>query len=309
MIRYLAVILLGALAGCSGNPLENGGPDDGGGGGGPVEENVIPADLAKNLKAVKFIPASGGNPAQLTVEMFAIDTSPFTAEYIRNPALDVPGYTAFSVQEDPLDRMFVALVAQGGNGDVQAGAVADGGQFNRFFSGTYYSRESGASSVPTTGQVSYAGKYAGITNTGGPLPVPPGTPDEVIPGEPRRTTGDVFMNVNFDDNAVNGSVFNRRFVGRGGALESIALTVSDLDDNGEFLGEVEFDNTPDEQIGTYGGIIGGDDGSAMAGVIFLDNIFVTDDPRNDDFDNEVGVFVLPRCGTPGAPPICDNVNP
>jgi hypothetical protein len=307
-----AALLLGA---CSGNPMDDAGSGGGGGGGGGLIENPIPEELARNVNRISF----DAETDTLTVDVYALDDDPAVVTYQRNAALDVPGYRAFTVQDDPLDRMFVAMTAESADGSVEAAAISDGGQFNRYFSGTYYKRNSGRAPAPTTGQVSYAGTYAGITNLNAAgdnlLPVPPGTPDEAIPGEPLRTRGSAFLNVNFADSehgVVNGTIYNRQFVG-GAGLPSLALIAGDVDENGEFMGDVEFAGLPDEGTqGTYGGIFGGTNGSAVAGVVVLDNLFLPDDPREEvtkDFDAEVGVFVLPRCNQPGAPAICDNVRP
>lgn len=274
--------------------------------------NTIPSELAGDLKSISY-----NGSTTLTVDVSSLDIGDRTVSYVRNPAMDVPGYIGFSVQDDPLDRMFVALVAVSNSGDLQAGVVADGGQFNRYFRGGFYNRTSSAN-LPTTGQVSYAGNYAGITNiasTGGNLlPVAPGTPTDTLPGEPARTQGTVFLNVNFDDNSVNGTIYNRDFVDAAlaatGSLESLALTPAQIDSNGEFLGTVEFSGLPNEgKQGSYGGIFGGPGGrDEVAGIIYLTNIFLSTDARDTDFDSEVGVFVLPRCGTAGAPAICSQVN-
>ena len=276
---------------------------------GGLTDNTIPAGLAGNLTRISYDGAD-----TLTVEMWALDTGTFTATYERNPALDTAGYTGFSVQDDPLDRMFVALVASSTSGDLTAGVVADGGQFNRYFDGGFYGRSS-AANLPTTGQVSYAGTYAGITNISAPGdnldPVAPGTDPALIPGEPARTQGTIFLNVNFGDNAVNGVIYDRSFVDVGyGDLHDLALIETNIDANGEFLGVVEFDGRPEDGTqGSYGGIFGGPDGAGeVAGVISLTNIFLSDDVRDTNFDAEVGVFVLPQCGTPGAPAVCDQVN-
>lgn len=289
---------------------DTGGGDESGGGGegdgGELATNPVPASLAKSVERIKYDAAAD----ELIVEIKSLDDAPFTVNYERNRELDVPGYRAFSVQDDPLDRMFVAVAATGADGAVEAAAISDGGQFNRYFSGTYYKRNSG--NVPTTGQVSYAGHYAGITNLNAAgdhlLPVAPGTDPALLPAEPARTTGRAFLNVNFDDGAVNGVITDRRFVD-GGTLTDLALVDGEIDENGEFLGNVEFDGQPNGDIGDFGGVFGGRDGAAVAGTVALDNIFLPDDPRDSDLDAEVGVFVLPRCNQPGAPAICDQVNP
>lgn len=295
------------LTACSGNPMADAGSGDGGGGGGAPVENPVPENLAGDVSNITFDAATD----TLKVRMNSLDDAPQTVEYRRNPALDVPGYRGFSVQDDPLDRMFVAMTAESADGSVEAAAISDGGQFNRYYSGTYFRRNSG--NVPTTGQVSYAGTYAGVTNLNASgenlLPVPPGTDPALIPDEPMRTQGKVFLNVNFDDAAVNGVVTDRRLVG-GGSLKDVALVDGVIDENGQFTGEAEFDGRPDDgDQGDFGGVFGGRDGAAVAGTVVLDNIFLSDDPRNSEFDAEVGVFVLPRCNQPGAPAICDQVNP
>jgi len=295
-----------ALTGCGGSNPVNGSGGSGGSGastGGSLVENTIPEELAKNLTKISFDAASG----TLTVEMTSLDDPTSTATYTRNAALDVPGYTAFSAQNDALDRMFVALAAASSDGSVQAAVVGDGGQFNRFFSGGYYERLEG--NVPTSGLVSYAGTYGGVSNLNDPaggalLPTPPGTPGEIAPGQPRQTQGDIFLNVDFTDNTVNGAIYNHQFTD-GEALPSITLVVSDIDGNGEFLGSTEFTGRPDLGTnGTYGGIVGGTDGSSIAGIVALDTIFLPDDARDSNFDALIGVFVLDQCGGTGAPAVC-----
>ena len=308
MFRNLVSIgLIAGLAACGGgegnNPINGGG-----GGGGGTTQNDIPEELARNLQRINY----NADTDTLIVEISSLDSGDTTATYDRNAALDVPGYSAFTLQDDPLDRMFVALVAASTDGSVQAGVVADGGQFNRFFSGGFYER-TGPYSQPTTGQVSYAGAYAGITNLSAAgdnlLDPPPGTDPSLLPNEPRITVGTAFLNVSFGDNSVNGAIFDRSFADDGETLPDVTLVETALDNNGEFLGTVEFSGRPDEGgIGSFGGILGGEGATSVAGVIYLDSIYLSDDPRNSGFENEVGVFVLPQCGTPGAPAVCDGLN-
>ncbi|EPX86581.1 hypothetical protein ruthe_01398 [Rubellimicrobium thermophilum DSM 16684] len=104
---------------------------------------AIPSAIAGNLTRVAYNPADD----TLSVTLDSLDTTPISAVYRRTPALDLPGYTAYSVQEDPLDRMFVALVATSPDGTSMGGVVADGGQFNRVFGGAFY-RRIGAYSPP-----------------------------------------------------------------------------------------------------------------------------------------------------------------
>jgi len=319
--KIIAVAMLVALAGCGGgsgngsNPITGGsggsGSGGGSGGGSGLTENTIPAKLAGDLSRISYDPVT----QTLTVEMFALDNNPLIATYTLNTAAEfaVPGYTAFTTQDDPLDRMFVALVAASPDGSVKAGVVADGGQFTSYFKGGYYQR-TGTYTQPSTGLVSYAGSYAGIANENGAgnnlLPPPAGTPAVLLPGEPRATQGTAFLNVDFDNNAVNGAIYDRTFTDNGETLADIVLSVTSIDSNGEFLGTAKFDNHP--ELGTngdYGGTLAGVDASSMAGIVSLDTIYLPTDSRDTPFDAEVGVFVLPQCGTAGSPAICNGVNP
>lgn len=320
----LPLVALLALAACEGNSPNpvNGGqrPDDPTNPDGPDTTPVgIPEELAQNVTGIGYDAGDPNDPNDdvLTVEGVGNDDSPFTAVYARNQALDVEGYSAFVAQNDRLDRIFVAVAADSPNGEVRAGSVADGGQFNRFLRGNFYERTGPYTRPAVTdgnGLVSYAGHYAGVTNLSDldqdqRLPVDPNDPPEVQPQQPRQTTGKVFVNVDFSDNKVNGSIYDRQFTD-GKQLASVTLIESDLDDNGEFAGTVEFSGRPDiGGQGNYGGILGGENASAVAGVIVLDNLFVPDenDPEDTQFDNEVGTFVLPRCGTPDASTICDGL--
>ena len=119
------------------------------------------------------------------------------------PTLDQPGYQAYSTQDDRLDRIYVGLSATSADGAVRGTAVADGGQFNRYFRGVFYERLTPLTRPAETdaeGQVSYAGTYAGLTNLDAQendvrIPLQPGDPPEAQPEQSRQTVGNVFLNV------------------------------------------------------------------------------------------------------------------
>jgi hypothetical protein len=300
MTRYGLILLCGlALAGCdSTNPLTGGPDDDGGGGGVPTDPNDIPAALAGNLASIGY----DADDEELTVEI-QLDSDTVSANYTRNPTLDIPGYVAFTSQDDPLDRMYTALVADSFDGGVTAGVVADGGQFNRFFGGGFYKRNHGT--LPTTGLASYAGTYAGVTNVSGNsgeiLTPPPGTDPANLPSESARVQGDIFLNVDFAQNKVNGAVSNRSFVDDGEALDTVVLIATDITEEGTFNGVVEFEDQTG--IGTYGGVFGGTDATAVGGVVHL-----TEFDADLQNEQEYGVFVLTRCGLDGDDSACDDVD-
>lgn len=285
-----------------------------------VEDDGIPEVLRQDVSSIGFDPGDPDDPTDdvLTIEGVSLDDSPFSARYTRNTNLDVDGYQAYVSQDDRLSRMYVAVAATSADGSVQAGSVSDGGQFNEFFSGNFYERLVPLTRPSTTdddGQVSYAGTYAGVTNLDDigqaeRLPLEPGDPDEAQPSQPRQTSGKVFVNVDFANDVVSGTIYDREFTD-GKPMASLSLKAGALDENGEFLGEIEFSGRPaDGKQGDYGGILGGTNASALAGVIHLDNVFVgeVNDPLDSNFDKEVGSFVIPRCGTDTAPDICDGLS-
>lgn len=304
MNRYTALLLCAlSLAACT---------DGSSGGGGSLGDNDsvegIPEELRKNVTAVSYNAAT----ERLMLRMNGVDGGPQDLVYVRTPALDVDGYQAYTYQDDPLDRHFTALVAESHDGSVVAGAVADGGQFNRYFGGGFYQR-SGNFDAPNTdsGQVSYAGSYAGVTNQDGPgnvlLPAPAGTDPAILPAQSARVEGDIYINVNFGDNVVNGGVYNRRFSDDTSiTLPDIVLVSTGIDsEEGTFLGNVEFRGTVGAAVGSYGGIFGGTDAASVGGTLALDD--VDNNIYGWTGDEEVGVFVLTQCGRSGDDPLCDNL--
>ena len=116
----IAALLL--LAACGGNPLPDPGDGDGDGDGGGTGTITVPESLAVAVKGAKYDPDQ--DRLQLTI---ALDSSnPVLATYERAENLDVKGYKAYKIQEDPLDRMFVALAAESADGKTRAVTVADG---------------------------------------------------------------------------------------------------------------------------------------------------------------------------------------
>ncbi|WP_417723451.1 hypothetical protein [Salipiger sp.] len=291
----------------------------------PPEEG-IPDELAKNMASFSI----SDDKSTVTVALTGLDTTPIEATYARLSALDVMAedgsvaYFAYSVQEDPLDRFFLALGNTSADGSVSALVAGDGGQFTEVQQGAGYSREGTFS--PASGQVSYAGYYGAVTNLqtdegGQLLPVPDtGGPLPDLPGQPAQVTGLIFLNANFADATVNGEIFARvlldpRDNSETLSLEDLALQLAAIDENGEFLGDVEMidgaasgdplDGGSGGSTGSYGGIFGGENAGYVAGVTSVTW-------SNDTYSSveEVGVFVLTQCGMAGDyDRICDLVQP
>ena len=309
----IAALLL--LAACGGNPLPNADSGDGDGDGdGDTGTITVPESVAVNVKGAKYDPDS--DTLQLTI---ALDSSnPVLATYERAENLDVKGYKAYKMQEDPLDRMFVALAAESADGKTRAVTVADGGQFTEYYGGGHFERDGGfdapsaSETKDGTGLVTYAGRYAGVQNIQEPgnpdvLEPLPGTDPDLLPGQPRRVQGQIVLNADFVDNQVNGAIVDRSVVG-GAALETVYLSGTAITENGTFEGATTHDTTNDDvnQIsGTYAGVFGGDNSASVAGLVHLTSF-------NDDIEleQEHGVFVLTQCGQPGAATaICEQVDP
>lgn len=277
----------------------------------------IPNEISNNFDGVAFDPAA----ETLVISVGGLDAGSETSTYTRNASLDVPGYLAFVKQDDPLDRFFLALADRSPDGTSQSFSVTDGGQFNRFFGGTLYSRI-GAYTQPTTGLVSYAGEYAGSTNVGERataqlLAVPTGLSETVTPKQPLRVVGDIFLNVDFSENKINGEIYNRQMIDSTGAvavqtgtgitftgetvMPNISLIEADIEADGTFSGTAEIAITQDN-AGEYAGTFGGQGATSVAGGVHLDRF-----TGNLDSEEEYGSFALGRCGTAGDSAICDGL--
>ncbi|MEZ5715668.1 MAG: thymidylate synthase [Paracoccaceae bacterium] len=303
--------LTGMLAACgsSTNPfITNSDPADNGTDGTGTNANGIPEAVAGNLERVSYSPGAG----TITVEGIDLDDAPFEAVYNRNSALDVPGYQAYTIQDDPLDRHVTAYAAQSGNsGSARGVLVVTGGQFNRYFGGVYYERDGNYS--PATGQVSYAGSYVGVTNVGhlggDLLPVPAGTDPTLLPYQAAEVRGSVFLNANFDDNAVNGGIYALSMPDANMTLPSLALIATDIASDGSFSGEIEYTGVVGTSIGTYSGLFSGPNSESVVGGVRLTEFDGSDSPRWDN-EEQYGLFVLDQCGTAsGTAPECSSVNP
>ena len=313
MFRILAVTAaLALLTACGdGQPFDFGIVE-------PVDPPLTPEEIEAQAAIAKSIAGDldGGTysiAAQTLTVRITLDATPIDAVYSRNAALDVPGYIAFSQQDDPLDRIFIGMAARSADDSVEGVLAMDGGQFNRFFGGTTF-RQIGAyteaPSGPTSGLVSYAGNYVGLSNREATsntigLPIPAGTDPSLIPDQASRVTGQIFINADFADNAVNGGVYNRVNIDRNETLTDLALIVSDIDASGRFLGTVELRGGT-TSIGSYGGTFGGLNASGVAGGIHLDGDFIDNVEREEEF----GIFVLTQCGLAGdSNTICNGVRP
>lgn len=240
----------------------------------------------------------------LTVQI-DLDGDELLQEYVADGTLD--GYSRFTQQDDSLDRAYTAFAGESSDGSLQATVVIDGGQFNRFFGGGSITQNS--YSAPSSGLVSYAGGYVGVSNVGPAAANPNGADPSLVPGTAAEVTGSVFINADFTDNVMNGAVYDRvlDYGGTAVDLQTVVLTVTSIEADGSFTGTVEFEDLT--SVGSYDGAFGGDDAASVAGVVSLDEGFLDGAEiggvATTQFDEitgeaEYGVFVIDQCPTGGA---------
>lgn len=347
---WIAAALAALLAGCGSsgssnddcvrdNPLQacedtddDESDDDGSDGSDGSGSTTTPEDIEATVASFSF----AEDMSTVTVQIEGLDTSPVNAVYARNDRLtEVMGlddYVAYSVQEDALDRFFLALGGMSADGSVSAVAVGAGGQFNTVFQDGQHGR-TGAfdppdfETDPASGQVTYVGDYAAVTNLSTRdgldlLPVgdlPEDYAELDVPGQPVQLTGVIFLNANFADAQVNGEILNRTLIdprdetpvsptGRT-SVAKVVLTEGTIDALGAFSGSAEFED--ESSAGTFAGIFGGEDATYAAGNTELSWELSAPFGEEGDYDiEEVGMFVLTQCGKAGArEDICGLVNP
>lgn len=312
MIRILAATAaLALLTACGdGQPFAFG---DTGGGGTPTTPatgTTVPTELAQNLYAITYNPNGAGGAGTLAVDIRSLDASVFNATYVRDASRDIDGYRAFEYREDGNGngRKFLAFVAQSDSGNVTAAAAADGGQFNRYFGGGFYSRsgvysEPAGTAQPNSAVVRYSGSYAGVitVDTSGNVDYTPGAvqPGGEYPYQPSAVRGETLIIADFKNDMVNGTIFNRTIISEDGTtvlpssydLSDIALTRTEIAADGTFLGTVDPSGnvTTPSPIGFYGGIFAGVGATDLAGVILINPY-----PSNANIW-EHGIFVIGTC--------------
>lgn len=316
-----------ALAACGGdgtNPFMDD-EETTDGGGEDSSAAAIPESVAGDVDEIVYDPAT----QTLTVSGVSLENTDYSATYARAASMDIldengaVAYEAYFTQSDPLDRPAIAFARQSGNSGAVRGSVAvTGGQFNRYFGGTYYERDGDYTPPPVTDQnqglVSYAGEYAGLTNvqdTGNALVLSPSgsAPGVLVPGSPAVIEGRIFLNVDFADNSVNGAIYNRDFRDYPGTytLPNVILVATGIDSTGRFSGEtVEYEGVLNNDIGDYSGIFGGPNAEAVAGGVRLTQFDGVGNPAGFENEEEYGVFVLDQCGTADENlAVCNEVRP
>ena len=315
-----------AVAGCSGNPLNNGGPTKSGSStstvtlpgstsvsaGTPIthyEEddgsgNGYAKDYTYNAKADTF-----------TVDNLAFDGANTYARSTKVPSLNGYSlYEAASTYNDsktgtPINQfLYRALYAKSKSGDAEFAIVRTGAYIPYGFGGFVYQRN-GSVTLPTSGQANYAGKYAGLRDFSGTSGI-------------EYTTGHMKMAIDFNDfnnpAGVQGTISNRKIFNTNGTditaavltalstktsvaqtvLPTVRFTVGPgtLSSAGELTNGVTstmLTSTGPQQFesGTYYAVLSGTDASEVVGIITL----TADDPRTTGVKvRETGGFILQR---------------
>lgn len=305
---FAATLALSALAACGdGNPFGAGGDA----GDGTTVDSTVPETITGSFDSFAYDPGAG--TLTITGLLRDGDTNPVT--YVRKPALDQGVYTAFTLQDDPLDEHTTVYVRS--LDDVSGAVAVSGGQFTFYSGGVQFARDGSYDPIQPDegsdrGLVTYAGEYIGLTNLNGPdtdlLAAPGGITDStVLPSQAGLVTGDIIINVEFDANNISGEVFNREVdseaFGNDIGISDLVFRPGEVDADGNFSGRVEVQGNPDVGVGDYAGVIGGEDASVLAGGLFAEEHFgegtggVLSTVAGEE---EYGVFVLGRCGGPNA---------
>ena len=299
------------LAGCGGDAPFGGTVSDA-----DDVDSGIPEAISNSVESVSY----NASDQTLVVEGVVGDDGPTSGVYRRRPALDRPGFQAYTAQDGSLDRHTTAYVRQ--TGDTQAAIVVTGVQFEEYYGGVVYSRGTYTPPVPAGatqdgGLVSYAGDYIGMLNGPGSgedlLPTAPGTDPSATSAQAAEISGQVLVTGDFAQSSVDGIVYNRRVQdydseGRFDPRSDNPLRAADLaldgttiEADGTFQGSVSVGN---QVRGTYAGLFGGTRASEVAGGLFAEEHIT-------EFQNEqeYGGFVLTRCGTANEDPLCNQPLP
>ncbi len=115
--------------------------------------------------------------------------------------------------------------------------------------------------------------------------------------------GQIFLNVDFADNTVNGNVSDRTLVDTEPPCRRSYWSKATSRQMARFWAMSNMTATQRRSIGAFGGVFGGTDAAAVGGVISLDQFF-DDAGIANNAERERGVFVLIQCGQPGDDPAC-----
>jgi hypothetical protein len=284
---------------------------------GNVFANGFTHNSSNDTFTVQGLPFDGNQPSGT---VFSRSTSPATLA--TNFALyeSPTAVPDFGTGSNVAQNMHRALYAISASGNTEFAIVRTGAYSDYGFGGFMYQRKNGVT-LPTTGQASYSGDYAGIQDANGS-------------GGLRYVDGTMSINIDYGgfsgncasgsgacENAVSGTITNRRvFNSSGTDITASVITALDtdnssvsitqlpvlqfkigpdvMDNNGEITGEVH-SSLPDGtalESGKYYAVMSGDHSSASGGEIvgIVVSEFSTSSIANGGTVRETGGFIVTR---------------
>ncbi|MBL9057606.1 MAG: hypothetical protein JNJ84_15175 [Rhodobacteraceae bacterium] len=295
-VKCAAVVSLLALAACGGNPWveEDGAEPDVFGG------SIYATDLDEQLTMDSMVYDS--ETGELIVNNIPFDGANAPngqALYARTGAV---GATSFSRYEDTAGTLaYYAVFRRSTSGATQAGAFATSGYIDFGIGGASAQRNTETVNLPASGEYSFTGEYAAVRvfeNAAG------------MPNQPQYVTGAVQIEMDFGDfdevGAIVGVISNRQlFDVNGTALgpmdDFVSLAMSEIDrSTGIVAAETAVGvsgNTAEELTsGQWTAILGGPNGTEIAGIVVLEGLANDTPPDGSTPGNvrETGVFIALR---------------
>lgn len=294
--RIVATLAMGlALAGCGGNPFVEGDGNEGGNGdGNGGTTDPIPAALRGNVESVTRQTTPEGTVLIATIDV-GLASGTRATRFVRAEEYDINGFDAYTFQQNPNTRLFIAMNDDTKDGSGTATVIASG-QFTQMVWGSDFDAR-GFSRPPEgdAAQAHYAGRYVGFVNSGTAVSGP-GAPNDPI--RPRQVTGDTAMTANFTSGRVEGSISNRASSLQDGTppveFADLFLQITEIAPDGTFRGDVVF--REDAPAGTIGGAFSGNGATGVVGAIELRPV------EGNTQVLERGVFVADRCVVGDLPP-------
>lgn len=218
-------------------------------------------------------------------DTFSVDNLVFDGSGLYDRDDVVPTLNGFRVYENnnlTERRAYKALYLESASGLSRVAVVRTGSYQGFGFGGFVYARD-GTVTLPTTGQATYTGNYAGVRVFNGI-------------GGLQYTQGDALLEVDFEDfnntRGVEGQITNREILDQDGnvidTLPTLILSTGELTDAGETTGEasslrfdVDADEFVDFESGNYYAVIGGENAEEIVGVIVIE--------ANDPDDAAIGI--------------------
>ncbi|MCT8161053.1 hypothetical protein [Pseudoruegeria sp. SHC-113] len=306
MAHYRANLILAtacvALAACSGGTADTDSPDDTFTGEGFLLAGTEEAFAGQSILRYDGDAEVSTVSYNAAADTFFVDNLPFDGDGVYDRDDVVASLNGFNVYENnnlTERRAYKALHGQSTSGQTSVSIIRTGSYAGYGFGGFVYARN-GRVQLPSTGQATFTGQYAGT---------------RVFDGRAGQqyTTGTAVLEVDFSDfaatNAVEGAIFNRQVFDTNGnpvallesdgvttyTLPTLVLATGSITNAGEIVGEVASERAPTGstttstfESGSYYAVIAGDNAEEIAGVI----VVTSTEPETSDGVLETGGFFV-----------------